>query len=184
MPAKQPAVAVPSGGDRRIIVGVSRSDDPRAAPPAEAADTAKHGARRSEISEDHLELAAPIDVAADASPPRVLHAQRAAELPLHGTSVLAETTDHPAQRLQPRVLSVAPPEEGFEIVRGAGYARPVDPDPQVAPVPRTFVAEISIVDIRAAGDRALAIGDDQLLVVAHQVARSVARVEHAGLASA
>jgi len=38
MAPEQPAVAVPRSGDRRIIVGLGRSNDPRPASPPEPSD--------------------------------------------------------------------------------------------------------------------------------------------------
>ena len=63
-----------------------------------APDPPEHRAGRREISEDHVEPLAAPDVAPDAPPPAVAHAQGAAELPLQRPAPFAIFGEQAPQR--------------------------------------------------------------------------------------
>src|SRR5207248_11100888 len=144
VPPEQPAIAVPRGGDGRVIVGFRRGDDPRMTARAEPADAPEHRARRREISEDHLERAPALDVAPDAPPPAVAHAERTRELPLQRSAPLAIFADQPPDRAELGALAERPTEQRIEVAAGRLRLGPFDPQPQVAPVRRAAVAQIGV----------------------------------------
>ena len=110
--ADEAAVAVPRGGDGRIIVRLGGIDDPRPAAPPDPPDASQHCAGRREISEDHVEPAGILHVPANASPPAVAHAQGPAELPLQRPAPLVILADHPLERAELRSRPLGPAEDG------------------------------------------------------------------------
>src|SRR6187402_116525 len=82
------------------------------------------------------------------------------------------------------MLALGPAEQAVAIAARDCGLGPFDPKPDVAPMLRSSVAEVGLVDIGAADDGDLLVGDDDLLVVADQVAPAVGRVEYAIIASA
>src|SRR5207253_5484606 len=124
-------VTVPSRGDGCVIVRLGRRHDPRMTARAEPAYAPEHRSGRSEVGEDHVERAPAFDVAADASPPAVAHAQRTGELPLQRSAPLAVFADQPPDRPQLRTLASRPAEERIEIAAGGINLWALDPEPQV-----------------------------------------------------
>src|SRR6476469_3528631 len=179
MPPKQAAVAVSGRSNRRIIVGLGCRDDPSTAAPPKAPEPPQHGTWRGEISEDHVQPLAALDVADDASPPAVAHAERPAELPLQRPAPFAELGKLAAQILEARAGALGPAEERVEIAAGHRDLGALDGEPQVAPVLRPAIAHVRLIDIRTADDCDPIVDDHQLLVIAQEVTTAVARVEHA-----
>ena len=142
MAAEEPAVAVASGRDGRIIVRLGGVDDPRPPAPPDPSDAPDHRSRRREISEDHVEPARALHVAADAPPPAVAHAQRAAELPLQRPAPFVIFGDHALQRAELRALAASTSGTRRRNSGREHRLGPVEAKPQVAPVLRAAVVEI------------------------------------------
>ncbi|GLU24667.1 hypothetical protein SLE2022_405750 [Rubroshorea leprosula] len=179
---QQPRIGVPRRRDRRLVVGLRRGDDPRRAPPRQAADAAEHARARREIGGDDVRAARVPQIAAERTRPRAQPPRRSAEQPAQRAVALAPLRDQSGEIADAAGGKPRPCRQIVEIAREMARRRSLDEEAEVAPAVGPVV-EIAVLDVEAADQCPFLVGERHLLVVAQQVAPADARQEAAGMAA-